>query len=71
MMKSRRIKWAGQVAHTGRRGMHTGKSTGVNTKLGRQTRSLEDNVTINLAEIGLVIWTGFIWLKIGTTGGTL
>jgi hypothetical protein len=30
---------------------------------------LEDNIKMNLREIGWGIWTGFIWLRIGSSGG--
>jgi hypothetical protein len=38
--------------------------------LGRPRRRWVDNININLREDGMV-WTGSIWLRIGTTGGLL
>jgi hypothetical protein len=29
----------------------------------------EENIKMDLMEIGLEVWIGFIWLKIGTSGG--
>ena len=29
----------------------------------------EDNIKMDLQEVGWVAWTGLIWLKIGTGGG--
>jgi hypothetical protein len=41
--------------------------------LGRPGRGWEDNIKMGLREIGWggVVWTGLIWLKIGTCGGLL
>jgi hypothetical protein len=36
--------------------------------LGRSSRRQEDNTEIDL---GQIVWTGFIWLWIGTTGAFL
>jgi hypothetical protein len=36
--------------------------------LGRPRRRWEDNIRMDLREIG---WTGLIWLRIGTSGGPL
>jgi hypothetical protein len=44
-----------------------GKPEG-NRPRGRLTRKWEDDIRMNLREIG---WTGFIWLGIGTNGGIL
>jgi hypothetical protein len=44
-----------------------GKPDG-NRPLERPRLRWEDNIRVNLGEIG---WTGFIWLKIGTSGGLL
>jgi hypothetical protein len=38
--------------------------------LGRPRRRSVDNVTMDLREGG-VVWTGSIWLRIGTSGGGL
>jgi len=36
---------------------------------GRPRRRWEDNIRIDLREIGWEVWTGCIWLRIGTNGG--
>jgi hypothetical protein len=38
---------------------------------GRPKRRWEDNIRIDLREIGGKVWTGFIWLRIGTSGVVL
>ena len=39
--------------------------------LGRPKRRWEDNIKMNLREVGLEAWTESIWLRIGTGGGLL
>ena len=39
--------------------------------LGRHRRRCEDNIKIDLQEVGWGEWTGLIWLTIGTGGGAL
>jgi hypothetical protein len=39
--------------------------------LGRPRRRWEDNIKIDLQEVGWEAWTGLIWLRIGTGGGLL
>jgi hypothetical protein len=39
--------------------------------LGRPRRRWEDNIKIDLQEVGWGAWTGSIWLRIGTGGGLL
>ena len=39
--------------------------------LGRPGRSWEDNVKLDLQEVGWEAWNGLIWPKIGTGGGLL
>jgi hypothetical protein len=34
-----------------------------------RTRRRWDDIRSDLGEIGWKVWTGFIWLRIGTTGG--
>jgi hypothetical protein len=72
MIKSRRMRWAGHVARM-REKMNAyrilvGKPEG-NGPLGRSRRRWEDNIKMNLREMGWVVWTGLIWLRIGTCGG--
>jgi hypothetical protein len=74
MIKSKRMRWAGHVAH--KREMRNvykilvGKLEG-KRPLGRRRRRWDDNIKINLAEYCLEVWTGFIWLWIGTSVGLL
>jgi hypothetical protein len=39
--------------------------------LGVEVRMILDNIKIDLKEVGGEVWTGLIWLKIGTGGGML
>jgi hypothetical protein len=39
--------------------------------LGRPRRRWEDNIKMDLQELGWVAWTGLIWLRIGIGGGLL
>jgi hypothetical protein len=39
--------------------------------LGRPRYRLEDNIKMDLREVGWGTWTGPIWLRIGTGGGLL
>jgi hypothetical protein len=47
--------------------------TGGKRPLGRPRRRCVDNIKIDLREIGWdgMVWTGSIWLRIGTSGGLL
>jgi hypothetical protein len=36
--------------------------------LGRPRRRLEDDMKIDLQEVGCGVWTGLSWLKLGTSG---
>ena len=73
-MKSRRLRWAGHVAHVGVRRcaykLLMGNPKG-NWPLGRPMRGWEDNIKMGLQEVGLGVWTGLIWLRRGTGGGHL
>jgi hypothetical protein len=37
--------------------------------LGRPRRVWEDNIKMDLQEVGRGTWTGLMWLRIGTCGG--
>ena len=37
----------------------------------RPRLSWEDNIKIDLQEVGCAAWTGLIWLRMGTGGGLL
>jgi hypothetical protein len=39
--------------------------------LGRPRLRWEDNIKMDLQEVGWGAWTGLIWLRIGTGGGLL
>jgi hypothetical protein len=39
--------------------------------LKRPRRRWEDNIKMDLQEVGWGAWTGLIWLRIGTGGGLL
>jgi hypothetical protein len=39
--------------------------------LGRSRRRWEDNIKMDLQDVGWGAWTGLIWLRIGTGGGLL
>jgi hypothetical protein len=74
VIKSRKIKWAGHVTSMReRRGAYTelaGKPEG-KKPIGRPRGRWEDNIKMDLQEVGWGTWTGLIWLKIGTGGGLL
>ena len=73
-IKSRRMRGARHVARMGdRRGAYrvsTGKREGEGT-LGRSRRRSEDNIKLDLQEVGRGAWTGLIWLRIRIGGGLL
>jgi hypothetical protein len=64
VMKSRRLRWAGHVARIGeRRGAHralVGKPEG-RRPLGRPRRRWEDNIQMDLREVG---WGGMDWINL-------
>jgi hypothetical protein len=72
-IKSRRMRWAGNVARMGEGrnmyGVLVGKSEG-KRPLGRPWRRWEDGIKMDLREIGWG-WSGFSWLRIGMFGGLL
>jgi hypothetical protein len=39
--------------------------------LGRPRRGWEDNIKMDVREVGWEAWTGLIWLRTGTGGGLL
>jgi hypothetical protein len=39
--------------------------------LGRPRHMWVDNIKMDLREIGWMVWTGLIWLRIGISGGLL
>jgi hypothetical protein len=74
VIKSRRLRWAGHVARIGeRRGAYralVGKLEG-RRPLERPRRRWEDNINMDLREVGWGAQAGSIWLWIGTGGGLL
>jgi hypothetical protein len=71
VMKSWRMRWARHVARMGEgRGVYrvsVGTPEG-KRPLERPRRSWEDNIKMDLREIGMNGGTGFGWLRIGYTG---
>jgi hypothetical protein len=70
IIKSRRMRWAGHVALIGEeRNAHRILVGNPEEKrlLERPRRKWEDNIRIDLRKDG-VVWTGLIWLRIGTSG---
>jgi hypothetical protein len=74
VIKSRRMRWAGHVARMGEgRGAYRilmGIPEG-RRPLGRPRRRWEDNIKMDIQEVGWGAWTGLIWFRIGTDGGLL
>jgi hypothetical protein len=75
VIKSRKMRWAGHVASMEeRRGVYrvlVGKPE-VKRELGRPRLRWEDNIKLNLQEVGSVgVWNGSSWLRIGTDDGLL
>jgi hypothetical protein len=73
IIKSWRMRWAGHVARMGEKRnvyrLFVGKPDG-KRPLGRPRRRWIDNIKMDLLEIG-VLWTGLVWLRIGTGGELL
>ena len=75
VIKSRRMRWAGHVTRMGERRdayrFLVGKPEG-KRPLGRPRHRWDDNIKMNLQEVGWGgAWTGLIWLTIGGGGGHL
>ena len=74
VVKSRRMRWAGHVARMGDDRVVlrvlVGKPEG-NRPLGKPRRRWEDNIKMDLQEVGGVVGTGWSWLRIGKGGGHL
>jgi hypothetical protein len=71
VIKLRRMSWVGHIAQMGEgRGMYrilVGKAKG-KRPLGRPRHRWEDNIKMNLQEVGCGVWTGLSWLRIETRG---
>jgi len=74
VIKSRKMRWAGHVARMGKgRGVYrvlVRKPEG-KRPVGRPRGRWEDNIKMDLQEVGSGGWTGWSWLRIGTGGGRL
>ena len=74
MIKTSRTRRAGHVACMGERTgvwrLLVGKPEG-KRPLGRPRPRWEDNIKMDLKEVGWGVWTGLIWLRIRTGGGLL
>ena len=69
VIKLRRMRWAGHVAHmVERRGACRVlvENPEGNSPLGRARFRWEDNIKVDLQDVG---WNGSSWLRIGTGGG--
>jgi hypothetical protein len=70
VIKLRMIKWVGYIARMGdMRNVYkilVGKAEG-KRPLGRPSRRWEENIRMDLGKV----WTGCMWLRIGTSGGLL
>jgi hypothetical protein len=68
------MKWAWHVARIGEKrnayGLLLGKPEG-KRPVGRPRRRWLDNIKMDIVEIGWVVWTGLVWLRIGTNGELL
>jgi hypothetical protein len=67
------MRWAGHVALWGKREVHTGFWWGdlrEGEHLGKPGVD-DDNIKMDLQEVGWGAWTGLSWLSIGTGGGLL
>ena len=66
------MRWMGHVARMEeKRGVYrvlVGKPEG-KRPLGRPRRRWEDNIKVDLEEVGRGVWSGSSWLRIGTGGG--
>jgi hypothetical protein len=76
MIKSRRMRWAGHVTRMGRRGMYSyiGYWWGSQKERGHYEDQDVGGRTIVkyiLERWDGIVWTGLIWLRIGTSGELL
>jgi hypothetical protein len=74
IIKSRRMRWAGHAARMGEKRntyrLLVGKPEG-KRPLGRPRCKWVDNIRMDLGEVGWGVWTGLVWLRIGTDGELL
>jgi hypothetical protein len=69
-----RMRWTGHVARMGEKRyayrLLVGNPEG-KRPLGRPRHGWVDNVRMDLREVGRVMWTGLVWLGVGTGGELL
>jgi hypothetical protein len=68
------MRWVGLVARVGELRNAYSILVGVpegKRQIGRPRRRWEDNMRTDLREIGGNTWIGFIWKRIGASGGLL
>jgi hypothetical protein len=74
VIKSRRMKLTGHVARMAEKRntyrLLVGKPEGKRLH-GRPRRRLVDNIRMDLSELGWMLWTRLVWLRIGTDGELL
>jgi hypothetical protein len=74
IIKSKRMMWAGHVARMGEKKnlyrLLVGKPEG-KRPLGRPRRRWIDNIKMYPLEEDCILWTGLVWLRIGTGGELL
>jgi hypothetical protein len=72
VIKSKKMRWAGHGARTGEgRSVYrvlVGRPEGKKLLI-RRRRRWEDNINMDLREIGIDGKNGFSWLRIGSSGG--
>jgi hypothetical protein len=74
VIKSRTVTWTGHVARMWqRRGAYRVllRKPGKRRPLGRPRHRWEDNIKMDLRDVGRETWTSSIWLRIGTGSGLL
>ena len=74
VIKSRRMRWVEHVVCMGSVEVYTGflvVKLERKRPLGRAMSRWEDNIKMDLQEVGYWVWIGSIWLRIGTGGGHL
>jgi hypothetical protein len=64
------MKWAGHVVSMGegRNRVLVEKPEGERS-VGKRRRRWKDGMKMDLRETGWGVWSGFLWLRIGTVGG--
>jgi hypothetical protein len=73
MIKSRRMRWAGHITRMGeKRNAYRilVEKPEIKRPLGRPICRWMDNIKMNV-RWDVVVWTGLIWLRIGTSGRIL